>query len=136
MAIDSRRCLIIFWSTSVTRASSSGGFSAVRSSMSRFFSAEDQADRAGARLVAGLHGGDLRGFDGVANHGSSGFRETRKHSRARGLLTGLTLPQAASSDGRLATSFTHQGVPAAMADAATRLRPKARRAYWCWRTEA
>ena len=37
---DSRRCLIIFWRTSVTSASSSVGAVPVRSSMSRFLTEE------------------------------------------------------------------------------------------------
>jgi hypothetical protein len=40
ISIDSRRCLIIFCSTSVTIASSSSGALDPRSSMSRFFSAD------------------------------------------------------------------------------------------------
>jgi hypothetical protein len=47
--------LIIFCSTSVTSASSSIAFAAVRCSMSRFLIGEDQADGGEALLVAAFH---------------------------------------------------------------------------------
>ena len=59
----------------MTSTSSSGALAA-RASMSRYLIADwIEGKGPGALLVAGLHRGDLRGFDRVANHGSLSKRK-------------------------------------------------------------